>query len=128
MMATFGATKLTPATLAAVGAAFAFILYIFRQRMKQSRIPGPFLASLTNFPRMRWSYSGRAHEIHIELHKKYGKLVRLGPNCISVGDALAIPQIYGTGANFPKVSVYPKSPVSRNSTKMIQCLDATILI
>ncbi|KKY30492.1 putative pisatin demethylase [Diaporthe ampelina] len=106
MMAIFNATELSPAALTAVGAAFVFILYVVRQRMKQSHIPGPFLASITNIPRMRWGYSGRAHEIHIELHKRYGNLVRLGPNCISVGDPLAIPQIYGTGANFPKSDLY----------------------
>jgi hypothetical protein len=111
MMETSNAMELSQATLAAVGAAFAFILYLVSQRMKQSHIPGPFLASLTNIPRTRWAYSGRAHEIQIDLHKRYGKLVRLGPNCISVGDPLAIPQIYGTGANFPKVSVYPETHV-----------------
>ncbi|KAH8755726.1 cytochrome P450 [Diaporthe sp. PMI_573] len=98
--------ELSQATLAAVGAAFAFILYLVSQRMKQSHIPGPFLASITNIPRARWGYSGRAHEIQIDLHKRYGKLVRLGPNCISVGNPLAIPQIYGTGANFPKSDFY----------------------
>lgn len=109
MMAISNATVLSPTALAAVGAAFVFVLYVVRQRMKQSHVRGPFLASITNIPRMRWGYSGRAHEIHIELHKKYGNLVRLGPNCISVGDPLAIPQIYGTGANFPKVSFCPES-------------------
>lgn len=99
--------ELSQAALAVVGAAVALIFYLVSQRMKQSHIPGPFWASMTNIPRMRWAYSGRAHEIQIDLHKNYGKLVRLGPNCISVGDPLAIPQIYGTGANFPKVSCPP---------------------
>lgn len=107
MMDTLNAMEFSQFILAAAGAALAFILYVVSQRMKQSHIPGPFLASITNIPRVRWGYSGRAHEIQIDLHKKYGKLVRLGPNCISVGDPLAIPQIYGTGANFPKVSISP---------------------
>jgi hypothetical protein len=104
MMATLSPMALSPNSLLAMGATFAFILYLAHQRMKQSHIPGPFLASITNIPRMQWGYSGRAHDIQIGLHKKYGKLVRLGPNCISVGDPRAIPQIYGTGANFAKVS------------------------
>ena len=121
MMAIFNATELSLTALTAVGAAFVFILYVVRQRMKQSHIPGPFLASITNIPRMRWGYSGRAHEIHIELHKRYGNLVRLGPNCISVGDPLAIPQIYGTGANFPKVSFCLESQVAR-PLQSVPCL------
>lgn len=112
MARTFDTMELSQATVAVVGAAFALVFYLVSQRMKQSHIPGPLWASISNISRMRWAYSGRAHEIQIGLHKTYGKLVRLGPNCISVGDPLAIPQIYGTGANFPKVSYHSQPHVT----------------
>ncbi|KAK3680865.1 cytochrome P450 [Podospora appendiculata] len=72
-------------------------------------IPGPgpgrpILASISNLPRLVWGGSGRAHVVHIELHQKYGNLVRLGPNCISVGDPLEVPKIYGTSTSFGKAS------------------------
>ncbi|CAK7217942.1 hypothetical protein SCUCBS95973_003319 [Sporothrix curviconia] len=40
------------------------------------------------------------------LHRRYGDVVRLGPNRISIGTPLAIPAIYGTGANLPKGDFY----------------------
>lgn len=49
-------------------------------------VPGRFLASCTNLVRLRWVWSRRAHEIHIELHENHGPLVRIGPNVVSVAD------------------------------------------
>jgi len=68
------------------------------------RIPGPLLASISNLPRLFWVVSRRAHLQHIALHKKYGKLVRMGPNMVSVADPAAIPIIYGFGQKFIKES------------------------
>lgn len=42
----------------------------------------------------------------IELHKKHGKLVRTGPNEISVSDLSAIKKIYGAGTKFAKSPWY----------------------
>lgn len=69
-------------------------------------VPGPLLASITNIPRVLWVLSNRAHDIHISLHERYGKLVRFGPNMVSVGDATEISKIYGFGRRFVKVSAF----------------------
>lgn len=69
-------------------------------------IPGPFLASLTNLPRLLWVRNGNAHDIHITLHRKYGRLVRFGPNMISVSDPAEIPNIYGFNGKYPKSDFY----------------------
>jgi benzoate 4-monooxygenase len=37
-----------------------------------------------------------------EAHKKYGKLVRIQPNHVSIADASAIPIVYGHGNGFLK--------------------------
>jgi hypothetical protein len=71
---------------------------------QHSYIPGPLLCSITNLPRLLWVRTGKAHIIHIQLHEKYGNLVRLGPNNISVGDAREVSKIYGVTANLRKVS------------------------
>ena len=68
-------------------------------------IPGPFLAAFTNLPRVSWILSDKAHDIHIDQHEKYGKLVRFGPNMVSVGDATEIPAIYSFKGNFGKVCI-----------------------
>lgn len=80
-----------------------FALWLYRTWKKQSRIPGPFLASISNIPRLLWARSGSAHETHIRLHEKYGSLVRLGPNSVSVGDPREISKIYGIRSSFGKV-------------------------
>ncbi|CAK7230708.1 hypothetical protein SBRCBS47491_007678 [Sporothrix bragantina] len=82
---------------------FAWLLYRY-QRL--SHVPGPFWSRLSDVPRLRWAWSDRIHEKHIALHRQYGDVVRLGPNCVSIGTPLAIPAIYGTGANFPKGDFY----------------------
>lgn len=70
-------------------------------------IPGPFLAAFSNLPRVLWILTNRAHDIHIDLHLKYGKLVRLGPNMISVGDPAEISNLYSFTRKFPKVRITP---------------------
>lgn len=82
-------------------------LWFYRTWRKQAHIPGPFLASISNIPRLFWARSGRAHEIHIHLHEKYGSLVRLGPNAVSVGDPREISKMYGIRSSFGKVGAHP---------------------
>ncbi|KAK4189133.1 putative cytochrome P450 pisatin demethylase-like protein [Podospora australis] len=84
-------------------------------------VPGPFLASISNLPRLGWAWSGQPHTTQIQLHNKYGKLVRVGPNCLSVGDPHEINKIYGTGSNMQKSDYYKVlQPMSRG--KIIQGL------
>lgn len=68
-------------------------------------IPGPAIAAYTKFWRVYSVFRGRAHLEAIELHKKYGKLVRIAPNVVSVSDPSYIPIFYGTKENFTKASV-----------------------
>ncbi|KAJ9648121.1 hypothetical protein H2199_001898 [Coniosporium tulheliwenetii] len=82
------------------------ILQLWRTRSRLSHIPGPFWASISNIPRVWWVWGRNAHRIHIGLHEKYGKLVRLGPNMVSVGDPNEIAQIYGFTGKFKKSDFY----------------------
>ena len=70
------------------------------------RIPGPFVASLTNLPRLLWVRNGDAGDTHVALHRKYGHLVRFGPNMISVSDPAEIQNIYSHHGKFPKSDFY----------------------
>lgn len=82
----------------------ALILAILiKNYLLQSHVPGPFFAAFSNFPRLFWVRSHNGHQKHIDLHKQFGDLVRMGPNCISVGDPREIQKIYGIRANFKKV-------------------------
>lgn len=66
-------------------------------------LPGPKFACLTGFYRFGLVYRGDAPEQYREVHKRYGKIVRVGPNHVSVSDPAMIPVIYGIGSKFVKV-------------------------
>ncbi|KAL8829343.1 MAG: hypothetical protein Q9191_002072 [Dirinaria sp. TL-2023a] len=94
-------------SLGAPLAGILFVLFwVFRSFFKLRDVPGPFLASWTNFPRLWWVLSNRAHDIHIQLHRQHGKLVRFGPNMVSISDPAEIPTVYGFSAVFQKSDFY----------------------
>jgi hypothetical protein len=100
--------SLHPTRVALVAGLGLLLLYnlirFVRQYLRLSYIPGPFFASITNLARVSWVKTRRAHEIHHDLHRKYGDFVRFAPNMISVSNAEAIPTIYPMRSGFPKVS------------------------
>ena len=81
-----------------------FIVYSVHSYLRLAHIPGPFLAAFTNIPRFSWVLTYRAHDIHTALHRRYGPLVRFGPNMVSVGDPTEIGTIYGFTKPWLKVS------------------------
>lgn len=91
--------------LALIG--FAGIAQLFRTRWRLRHIPGPLLASFTNFQRMYWVTTKRAHVILQNAHEKYGQVVRIGPNMVSISNPEAIPTVYTTKPGFPKVRRVP---------------------
>lgn len=66
-------------------------------------IPGPILAKSTDFWRALHTYRGRVDLKHVELHRKYGTAVRVGPNCVSISDPNLIRTIYSTRNPWKKV-------------------------
>ena len=79
------------------------LLSTARSYHRLSHIPGPFLARFTNIPRFLWVWSNNAHNVHIALHRKYGPVVRFGPNMVSVASPEEIGQIYGFNKPWLKV-------------------------
>lgn len=71
-----------------------------------SSVPGPFINSFTILPRLWSVYKGSSHLEDLELHKKYGKVVRLGPKTISITDPTLIEAIYGISSKFYKGGFY----------------------
>ena len=66
-------------------------------------IPGPFLAGWTDLWRLYVVWTRQPHLYHIDLHEKYGNIVRLGPRSVSVADPDAAKIIYALNAGFVKV-------------------------
>jgi hypothetical protein len=68
-------------------------------------LPGPFLAQFSRFWYFFELYKGSFEETNIELHKRYGPIVRIAPYEYSVDDVDAARTIYGHGNAFIKVIV-----------------------
>jgi hypothetical protein len=75
-------------------------------------IPGPRLASFTNFWRVFDVASGQTHLTAIALHEKYGPVVRTGPRHVSISDPALIPVIYATNGKYIKTGFYPLQAIS----------------
>ena len=71
------------------------------------RYPGPTLAAYTNWWRFFENLKRKTEYTHIDLHRKYGHVVRLGPNQLSFADPRAIKVIYGLNKGMTKSDFYP---------------------
>jgi hypothetical protein len=79
-------------------------LFYTRYRKGLRDIPGPFLASILPLDRILSTARGDQFATHLGYHRKYGQLVRVGPNHVSFSDAEAIPLVYSINTKYFKVS------------------------
>merc|ERR1712054_711507 len=82
-----------------------FVLPYLRNFQIQD-VPGPFLAKFTNLWYLYECRLCRRYMTVHKLHEKYGKLVRVQPNQVSIADPTAIPVVYGHGTGFLKSDYY----------------------
>jgi hypothetical protein len=95
--------------LSAVG--LAALYWIFSNlrlayRSDLSPLPGPNWARYTGLYRVYRLWSGQAPSVYLQLHEKYGPIVRTGPNTVSIADPSTIPTIYGISSSFLKVTIH----------------------
>ncbi|KAJ9299754.1 hypothetical protein DTO271G3_2638 [Paecilomyces variotii] len=74
-------------------------------------IPGPFLAKWTNLWRLFDVWGGRCELTQKLLHEKYGPVVRLGPNMVSLSDPALIATLYGINGDWLKTDFYHSNSV-----------------
>ncbi|KAL5320426.1 hypothetical protein ACEPPN_011230 [Leptodophora sp. 'Broadleaf-Isolate-01'] len=72
-----------------------------------NQIPGPLLASFTDYWRLFVVWGRRPEQTHVQLHAKYGDLVRIGPKTVLVADWEATKKIYALNAGYIKSGFYP---------------------
>jgi hypothetical protein len=70
------------------------------------KYPGPFLARLSKLWLASVCRDGETLRVVRELHKKYGDIVRIGPNELSFANADAIPIIYSPRPHLVKGTWY----------------------
>ena len=94
---------------------FSLLARLSAAYLRLSSIPGPFAANFTDLWRY-WSQNSPGHASRlVELHRKHGKLVRIGPNHISISDPASVPIVYSTNPTWAKgPSYYGAIPVSKN--------------
>ncbi|KAH7042229.1 cytochrome P450 [Macrophomina phaseolina] len=71
-----------------------------------AKYPGPFWASVTDLWSVWLQFQPDYHRRLIQLHDRYGPVVRLKPNRLSIASPEAFKTIYGAGNNFPKSDFY----------------------
>ncbi|KAF5267736.1 hypothetical protein FOXYS1_1379 [Fusarium oxysporum] len=65
-------------------------------------VPGPWYCKVSNIPLSIYEILCRRSDIILDLHKKYGPVVQIAPNEVSVADLEATKQIYGTKDRWAK--------------------------
>lgn len=59
------------------------------------RVPGPFIAKFTELWRTSKYARGNWHNDILHLHSKYGPVVRIAPNEVSIVDKQGLTQVFG---------------------------------
>jgi hypothetical protein len=82
-----------------------FLLNSLRIALKPGlkSLPGLLWARFSSLYRISMVWKGKAPERYLQVHRKYGPIVRIGPNAVSIYDAGAIPILYGISTRFVKV-------------------------
>jgi hypothetical protein len=68
------------------------------------QVPGPLVARFSGLYRLSLVLRGQTPEEYRKVHQKYGPIVRVGPDHVSVSDPSTIPVIYGISSRFLKAS------------------------
>ncbi|KIX07579.1 uncharacterized protein Z518_02232 [Rhinocladiella mackenziei CBS 650.93] len=78
----------------------------FPNSAKLRRIPGPWLYAATQFRLAIDAWQARSIHTVLNLHRKYGPVVRIGPNEVSFNTLSAMRTIYGAGSGFERTAFY----------------------
>jgi hypothetical protein len=76
--------------------------------------PGPILASVSRLWKVLSTASGRTHLDHIDVHRKYGPIVRIAPNEVSIASPEAARLVLSAGKRFYKTDFYAVFPPPEN--------------
>lgn len=99
--------------LVLVGAFIVRALYK-RYASPLRQYPGPLLASFSRLWKVFSTASGRTHLDHIDLHRKYGSVVRIAPNEVSLSSPEAARNLLSAGKRFHKTDFYGVFPPPEN--------------
>ena len=93
---------------------FIVRLLLIRYASPLRRYPGPWLASVSRLWKVKSTMSGRTHLDHVEVHEKYGPIVRIAPNEVSLASPEAARLLLSAGKGFHKTDFYGVFPPPEN--------------
>lgn len=79
------------------GIAIFWLYYLLYQIFLSplARVPGPLAARISRLWLVYHGWKGDFHDVLIDLHARYGDVVRTGPRELSIADPETVRQIYG---------------------------------
>lgn len=92
---------LTPYTIP-IALVLFFVVPYFTSNTSIRDIPGPFAAKFTRLWLLLQARLGYRYISVHDAHAKYGKMVRIQPDHVSIADDAAIQAVYGHGNGFLK--------------------------
>ncbi|RPD52782.1 cytochrome P450 [Lentinus tigrinus ALCF2SS1-7] len=90
-----------------------------------SKYPGPFWCRTSKLWHACLAYSGEQHKYLQALHERYGDVVRIGPNDLSIRDAAAIPQLMGI-SGVPKGTNFHGAMLTATNPPMVGIQDTQV--
>lgn len=92
------------ALVAAAGLYFLYPFFVTYSALRD--IPGPLLARFSNVWLFSTARRGKRFLLVHEAHRKYGPVMRIAPNHVSINSDEAIQAVYGHGNGFLKADFY----------------------
>ncbi|KAL8692669.1 MAG: hypothetical protein Q9218_002342, partial [Villophora microphyllina] len=92
-----------------IGGLFVVLIQLWIRKFYSrplAKVPGPLIAKLTPWWQIYHSYAGDEFTVVQRLHRKYGKVVRVGPNTVDIADGAALAPIYVDKGGFLKTLDY----------------------
>lgn len=84
-----------------------YLLNVARTWFRLRHIPSPsFWAGISYLWLARTTYSGKQYWIHRDLHKKYGSLIRIGPNEVVTDDPAIVKEMSSAHSTFKRGTWY----------------------
>ncbi|KAJ4252350.1 hypothetical protein NW762_010948 [Fusarium torreyae] len=99
-------TELFAALFAALLLLRVAVALIQHLRSHLRTVQGPWFGRLTSGWYAWKVWQGSFQQVNLDLHRRYGSIVRYAPNRYSISDLDAVKVIYSLGTSFPKSSWY----------------------
>lgn len=106
---------------------FWFQLLRTRYRKGLRHIPGPLVASFSNLWKVIAVHNGDMPRRNMAVHKKYGRVVRIGPKHVSFENPQAFFTIHGSRQAYAKVARCYYIDVFALQPELILCLTVRLL-